>query len=402
MLQPAIEYAREGVPVSEFISRQWGQSADRLRGFDAAAETFLAGGAAPSPGERFRNPDLAESFEGIAEEGPGILYGGELGEAVVETVRAHGGTLAVEDLEAHEGEWTDPISTTYRGVEVLEHPPNGQGIVALEALNVAEQFGLAADHADPERLHPLIEAVKIGFADGYAHVTDPDGYDVPLDVMLSTEYAEERATQIGHEASTYDARAGAWPGTGGTGDETVYLTVVDGDGSAVSFINSVYASFGSALVTGGFVLQNRGHSFSLDPGHANALAPGKRPYHTIIPAMLEEDGEFRASWGVMGGSMQPQGHMQVVANLVDSGLNPQVALDVPRFRWLADHRVALETNRLPDDTVAALRKRGHEVVAEDDFFDRGGHWGGGQFVAREDGTLVGGSDPRRDGLAVGY
>jgi gamma-glutamyltranspeptidase/glutathione hydrolase len=403
LLQPAIDYARDGVPVTEYVSHQWHHAADRLRAFDAASERFLAGGEAPAPGQRFANPALADSFETIAAEGVGALYGGDLGETVVETVRDHGGTLSLSDLESHEGEWTEPISTTYRGVEVLEHPPNGQGVVALEALNVAEQFDLDADPADPERLHRLLEATKLGFADGYAHVTDPEAYDVPLDAMLSSEYAAERAGEVGDDAGTYDARAGAWPGTGGVGDETVYLTVVDGDGTAVSLINSVYMSFGSGLVAGGFALQNRGHSFSLDADHANALAPGKRPYHTIIPAMLREDGEFRASWGVMGGSMQPQGHLQVVANLVDSGLNPQKALDAPRFRWLDGRRVALETSRLPDATVEALRERGHEVVAEEAFFERGGHWGGGQFVYRDgEGTLVGGSDPRRDGLAIGY
>jgi gamma-glutamyltranspeptidase/glutathione hydrolase len=403
LLRPAIDYAREGVPVSECIARQWDHAADRLRGFDAASETFLPGGSAPEPGQQFSNPELADSFETIATEGPGALYGGELGEAVAEAVQDHGGTLALSDLADHDGEWTDPISTTYRDVEVLEHPPNGQGAVALEALNVAEEFDIGADPSDPERLHRLVEATKLGFADGYAHVTDPQAYDVPLETMLSKAYAAERAEEIGEEAATYDARAGAWPGTGGPGNETVYLTVVDGDGTAVSLINSVYMSFGSGLVASGFVLQNRGHSFSLDPDHANCLAPGKRAYHTIIPAMLREDGEFRGSWGVMGGSMQPQGHLQVVTDLVDSGLNPQSALDAPRFRWLDGRRVALETTRLPDETVQALRERGHEVVTEDDFFERGGHWGGGQYVYRDgDGTLVGGSDPRRDGMAVGY
>lgn len=408
LLRPAIEYARDGVPVTEYIARQWDHAEDRLRQFDAAAETFLAGGDAPAAGDRFRNPDLADSFETIAEEGIGALYGGPLGERVVERVRDRGGTLALSDLEAHESEWTEPIATTYRGLEVLEHPPNGQGVVALEALNVAERFDVPGDVDDPDRLHRLIEAVKLGFADGYEHVTDPDRYDVPLEAMLSKEYAAARADDVDPtRAGTYGPGAGKWkagsqPGTAGAGDETVYLTVVDGDGTAVSLINSVYMSFGSGLTAGGFALQNRGHSFSLDPAHANSLEPGKRPYHTIIPAMLREDGEFRASWGVMGGSMQPQGHLQVVANLVDSGLNPQAALDAPRFRWLSGRRVALETSRLSEGTVAALAGRGHEVVAEGDFFERGGHWGGGQVVVHEDGVLVGGSDPRRDGMAVGY
>ncbi|WP_336363229.1 gamma-glutamyltransferase [Halalkalicoccus salilacus] len=396
VLEPAIGYAEGGVPVTEFIARQWTDAAERIARFDRSAETFLENGESPAPGERFSNPELTRSFERIAEEGPGVLYGGELGREVVETVRDHGGTLALSDLEAHESEWTEPISTEYGGIEVLEHPPNGQGIVALEALNVAEELGIDPDPLDEERLHRLIEATKLGFADGYAHVSDPDRVAIPTETMLSKAYASERADEIGERAGSYGAKAGEHA-------NTVYLTAVDPQGNAVSFINSVYMSFGSALTAGGFALQNRGHSFSLDPDHANALAPGKRPFHTIIPAMLREDGEFRASWGVMGGSMQPQGHLQVVANLVDSGLNPQAALDVPRFRWLEDDRVAIESSRLPDRVVDGLRERGHDVIEEDAFFAEGGHWGGGQIVYRdEDGTLIGGSDPRRDGQAVGF
>jgi gamma-glutamyltranspeptidase/glutathione hydrolase len=395
-LEPAIRYARDGFPVTELVARQWSRSADRLRGHEGAAQTFLPGGSPPDAGEGFANPAFAETLESLAAHGPEHLYGGELGEAVVETVQAAGGTLALSDLEAHAGEWTEPVSTTYRGVEVLEHPPNGQGAVALEALNVAETFESISEPSDPDRLHRLIEATKLGFADGYAYISDPAVVDVPLETMLETAYAERRAGEIGPEAGSYEAAAG-------DGHDTAYLTVVDGDGMAVSFINSLYMGFGSAVATNGFALQNRGHSFSLDPDHANALEPGKRPFHTIIPAMLKESGEFRASWGVMGGSMQPQGHLQVVASLVDSGLNPQAALDAPRFRWLDGRRVALETGRLPDATVDALRDRGHEVVTEPDFTGRGGHFGGGQFIYRdEDGTLIGGSDPRRDGLAVGY
>ncbi len=395
-LEPAIGYARSGVPVPEYVARQWSHAADRLRQFDRASDTFLAGGDPPGTGDTFRNPELARTFSLVAEEGPEVLYGGEVGRDVVEVVREHGGALSLSDLEAHAGEWTEPIAREYRGIEVVEHPPNGQGAVALEALGVAEQFDLPGDPTDPERIHRLIEAVKAAFADGYAHITDPDHEDVPVETMLSEDYAAARAGEIDATAGTYDARAGE------TGD-TVYLTAVDPDGNAVSFINSVYMSFGSGLAARGFALQNRGHSFSLDPDHANSLVPEKRPYHTIIPAMLRKNGDFRASWGVMGGSMQPQGHLQVVANLVDAGLNPQAALDAPRFRWLDGTRVAVETNRLPEETVADLRERGHDVVSEDDFFERGGHWGGGQMVYRDDeGTLIGGSDPRRDGQAVGF
>ena len=403
VLQPAVRYARDGFPVTEVVARIWAETEDRIRRFDASAETFLPGGEAPATGDRFRNPAFADTLSLIAEEGPDVLYGGEVGEDVVAAVREAGGTLALADLEDHAGEWTEPISTTYRGVEVLEHPPNGQGIVALEALNVAERFDLPADPNEPERLHRLIEATKLAFADGYEYVTDPAVVDVPVETMLSADYAGDRAAEVGPEASTYPPAAAGRPPGAREGDDTVYLTAVDGDGKAVSFINSIYMSFGSAVSARGFAIQNRGHSFSLDPDHANVLAPGKRPFHTIIPAMLREDGEFRASWGVMGGSMQPQGHLQVAAAMVDAGYNPQAALDVPRFRWLEGNRVAVESGRLPEATVADLRRRGHDLVLEDEYRATGGHFGGGQFVYRtEDGRLIGGSDPRKDGLAIGY
>lgn len=394
VLQPAIRYARHGFPVTETVASQWQRREDRLQQFSKSAATFLPDGTPPVVGQRFRNPELAGTLEQIAEEGVDAFYAGELGAAVVDTVRSNGGTLAMTDLEAHAGEWTTPISTTYRGVEVLEHPPNGQGAIALEALNIAEQFDLDADPRESERLHRLIEAMKLGFADGYQYLADPSVVDIPLDRMLSKDYAGVRAQEIGQQAATYGAKAG--------GDETVYLTVVDGDGNAVSFINSLYMGFGSALSAAGFAIHNRGHSFSLDPDDANALEPGKRPFHTIIPAMLREDGVFRASWGVMGGSMQPQGHLQVIAALVDSGLNPQAALDTPRFRWLEGRRVAIESTRLPDETVDDLRDRGHDLELEPSYFEDGGHFGGGQLIYRDDdGVLIGGSDPRRDGQAVG-
>jgi gamma-glutamyltranspeptidase/glutathione hydrolase len=396
VLRPAIGYAEGGVPVSEYVSRQWAHATERIAEFDASSKTFLDGTRPPAPGERFANPTFAETLERLARDGPESFYGGEIGEAIVEAVRDHGGALSLSDLESHKSTWEEPISTEYGGIEVLEHPPNGQGIIALEALNLAEELGIDPDPENEARLHRLIEATKLAFADGYHHVSDPAHIEIPTETMLSPEYASERAGEIGEQARTYDARA----------DEhanTVYLSVVDPDGNAVSFINSIYMSFGSGLTAGGFALQNRGHSFRLDTDHANAIAPEKRPFHTIIPAMLREDGEFRASWGVMGGSMQPQGHLQVVANMVDSGLNPQAALDAPRFRWLDRNRVALETERIPDEVVEGLCERGHEIVEEDGFFADGGHWGGGQFIYRTDeGTLIGGSDPRRDGQAIGF
>lgn len=396
VLEPAITYAEDGFPVTEFIAAQWAGAADRLRDDEESISTWLPNDRAPRPGAQFQNPALARTFARIADEGIEAFYGGAIGEAVVETVQSHGGLLTIEDLETHAGEWTTPISTTYRGLEVLEHPPNGQGIIALEALNILEEFDIAADSTDPDRLHHQIEAIKQAFADGYAYVSDPDRVEIPRDRMLSQEYAEMRAGQIDTTAGEYRAQAGP-------DSDTIYLTVVDGDGNAVSFINSIYMAFGSGLTSEGFALQNRGHSFSLDPADANVVAPGKRPFHTLIPAMLREDGEFRAAWGVMGGSMQPQGHLQVVCNLVDSNLNPQAAIDAPRFRWLDEKRVALETSRVPDETVSALEQRGHDVLTEDEYFaPASGHWGGGQMIYQtQAGSLIGGSDPRRDGLAIG-
>lgn len=397
VLEPAIDYARDGFPVTELVAQQFTTSADRIRSFDAARETYLPNGDPPRPGDRFDNPTLADTLELIAAEGTGVLYGGEVGADVVEAVREHGGSLTLADLESHAGEWVEPLSTEYHGVEVLEHPPNTQGQIALEALNIVSEFDLPTDPTDPDRLHHLIESIKIAFADGYASIGDPREVDVPLERMLSQEYAADRASGITHRASRYPPRAR--PG----GTDTVYLASVDGDGNAVSLINSNYFPFGSGLVARGFVLQNRGTAFTLDPDHPNALAAGKRPFHTNMPAMLSKDGEFRAAWGVMGGPMQPQGHLQVVSNLVDSKLNPQAAIDAPRFRWLSGREVALETTRIPSNVVTNLRGRGHRIVDEETHLAAGDTFGGGQCVFRDvNGTLIGGSDPRRDGQAIGY
>jgi gamma-glutamyltranspeptidase/glutathione hydrolase len=397
LLQPTIEYARQGVPVAEYVAAQWEAAAPRVADFDSFAETFLPEGRPPEPEEVFVNPDFADSLERIGREGIETFYGGELGEEIVEKVQEHDGVLELSDLENHESRWGDPISTEYRGVEVLEHPPNTQGVVALQALNLLENFEISEDPADAERLHRMIEATKIAFADAYEFVSDPEAEEIPLETMLSKSYASERAREIGSSVGEYEPQADG-------PSNTVYLTVVDGDGNAVSLINSGFYPFSSGLVVGGFALQNRGFSFSLDPEDANALAPEKRPFHTLVPAMLAEDGEFRASFGVMGGDIQPQGHMQVVANMVDSGLNPQAALDTPRFRFLENHEVTLETSRLPEETIADLRDRGHGVITEEEYFvPDANHYGGAQLILRkDDGTLIGGSEPRRDGQAIGF
>jgi gamma-glutamyltranspeptidase/glutathione hydrolase len=394
-LAPTIEYARSGVVVTESVARRWRHLANLVGGFPHS-ECYLRDGEPLGPGTRHRNPPLAETYAAIAEEGTERLYGGQLGREVVETVRADCGLLTLSDLEEHRGEWTHPIGTTYRGIEVLEHPPNGQGAVALEALNVVESVDLPSDVTDPDRLHTLIEALKLAFADGDAYLADPRSAEIPLDSMLSKAYAAERASEIGARAGDYGPRAAGW-------GDTVYVAVVDADGNAVSLINSLFYGFGSGLVVGGAALQNRASAFTLDPDHANCLEPGKRPFHTIVPAMLREDGAFRATFGVCGGAMQPQAHVQLLTAMVDAGYNPQAALDLPRFRILSTDEVAVETTRLPPETVAALRNRGHEVVDEETYFhERGRDWGSGQIVYRTEEGLVGGTDPRRDGHVVGY
>lgn len=360
-------------------------------------ETFLDGGETPPPESVFTNRRLADSLERIAREGIETMYGGELGQKIVNRVREHGGLLELEDLADFESNWNEPVSVDYRGYEVLEHPPNTIGMVALEALNIVENFDLADEPTDPERLHKLIAAIKISYADAEEHLGDPEQEALPLQEILSDEYASERAADIGPEVGDRDPKAG-------DSANTVYLTVVDRNGNAVSLLSSGYQPFGSGLVVDGFTLQNHASSFSLAPDDPNAVEPRKRPIHTLIPAMLAEDGEFRASFGVMGGSTMPQGHLQVLTNLIDSGLNPQAAVDVPRFRFEEGHEVALETTRLPESTVEDLYERGHEIILESEYFEPDAHhFGGAQFIYRDsDGTLIGGSEPRRDGQAIGF
>ncbi|MXV63385.1 gamma-glutamyltransferase [Natronorubrum sp. JWXQ-INN-674] len=397
LLEPAIDHARKGVPITEYIASQWEVAAPRVAEFDSFRETFLEDGESPSPESIFTNRAFADSLERIAREGIETVYGGELGQKIVNRVQDHGGFLELADLEEFESDWNDPISAEYQGYEVLEHPPNTIGVVALEALNIVENFDLATEPTDPERLHKLIEAIKIAFADAEEHLGDPKDEKIPLESKLDEAYASERAQDIGWEVGDHEPKAGE-------ASNTVYLTVVDGDGNAVSMLGSGYKPFGSGLVVGGFTLQNHATSFSLEPDDPNAIEPRKRPYHTLIPAMLAEDGEFRASFGVMGGSTMPQGQLQVLVNMLDSGLNPQAAIDVPRFRFDEGHEVALETTRLPEETVEELHERGHEIILESEYFEPDAHhFGGAQFIYRDsDGTLIGGSEPRRDGQVVGF
>jgi gamma-glutamyltranspeptidase/glutathione hydrolase len=359
-------------------------------------------GRGPHPGEIFRNPTLADTLRRVAEEGKEGFYRGRVARAIVRVVSAHGGVLSEEDLASHNSTWEEAISTVYRDLRVWECPPNGQGLAALLALNILRGFDLGElDALGSERLHLLIEAMRLAFADARWYVADPGASAVPVAELLSESYAAERRKLIRRDRSGTDFRRG----TPFAGSDTVYLCVVDGLGNACSFINSNYMGFGTGLVPEGFgfSLQNRGANFSLDPGHPNALAPGKRPYHTIIPGLLtrESDGSLYAPFGVMGGFMQPQGHLQVVVGMADDALDPQAALDRPRFCILdgqAGGEVGVEDD-IAETTCAELVKLGHDV-------QRIGGWGRIQFgrgqIIRRDpsGVLWGGSDPRADGCAM--
>jgi gamma-glutamyltranspeptidase/glutathione hydrolase len=402
-LAPAIRLAEEGFPVAPITSYFWKRSAERQLKTAVNGRELTIDGRGPEAGELFRNPGLVRTLQMIAEGGRKAYYEGAIAEAIVAVVREAGGCLAAGDLAAHASTWEEPIDTTYRGLRVYECPPNGQGLTALIALNILEGFELAAlDALGPERLHLEIEAMRLAFADAKWYVADTKFQAIPLPQLLSKEYAAERRKQIDPRRATVDPQRGS----PAAGSDTVYLSVVDGAGNACSFINSNYMGFGTGIVPRGlgFSLQNRGHNFSLDPQHPNALAPGKRPYHTIIPAMAtrESDGSLYASFGVMGGFMQPQGHVQVLSAMVDDGLDPQAALDRPRFcveAGDADSWVGLEEG-IPDPSIARLFDLGHPIRLVT------GHeralFGRGQIIQRDPatGVLTGGSDPRADGCAM--
>jgi gamma-glutamyltranspeptidase/glutathione hydrolase len=399
VLTPAIEYAERGFPVSEIIARGWNASTEKLRAHPDAARTYLANGRAPRAGEVARLPELARSFRQIGEGGRDAFYRGAIAEAIVATSDRDGGFFTLQDFADHRSTWDTPISTTYHGHTVYECPPNGHGLTALLGLNTLAGFDLQKlQPGSPEALHLMIEAMRLAFADAATYVADPAHADVPTDYLLSDKHTSARRSAIDRGRAAPSVSAGALPG----GHDTVYLSVVDEAGNAVSFINSLYMGFGSGVVAGdtGICLQNRGAGFVLDPGHRNCLAPGKRPYHTIIPGMILRDGELWSSFGVMGGFMQPQGHMQMVVNMVDYGMNPQEALDAPRFELLDPYvrqsEVALEH---APEIGKALRTMGHEVVET----GRSGGFGGGQIIVVDaNGVRHAGSDPRKDGCAVAY
>jgi len=394
VLQPAIRYATDGYPVSERIASAWEHGEDLFED-DNARGTYLFDGEAPSVGQTVRLPALGESLRRVAEAGADVVYEGEIGEAIAREVQDHGGFLTTEDLAAFEPEFVDPVSTTYGDVEVFELPPNNQGLIALEALNIAAEVG-AGDHPidSPESVHYLVEATKHAFHDGHRYITDPEFEDYPP--LASQSWAEKRAADIDETASE-DVTFGV-PGANAEDADTVLLCVADDAGNVVSFINSRFAGFGSGLVAGdtGIALQNRGASFSLDPAHPNSLAPGKRPFHTLIPALARLGADDWAAFGVMGGYMQPQGHVQVLSNLVDHDLPLQAALDRPRWRYREDGTLAVEPH-FDSQTAAKLVRKGHDVRVL-----TGEYFGGAQLVRNDGGTLSAATEPRKDGNAVGY
>jgi gamma-glutamyltranspeptidase/glutathione hydrolase len=402
VLAPAILLAEEGYPVAPITAHFWQRGAERqLRSAPGGLELTIDG-RAPHPGEIFRNPGLARTFRTVAEGGKAGYYQGPVAEAIVNVVRGAGGCLALEDLATHTSTWEQPVSTTYRGVRVWECPPNGQGLAALIGLNILESFEL--DSLPPQaaaRLHLEIEAMRLAFADTGWYVADPAFNPAPLGWLLSKEYAAERCRLINPRQAALDFPRGSPV----SASDTVYLSVVDGEGNACSFINSNYMGFGTGIVPHGwgFSLQNRGHNFSLQPGHPNALLPGKRPYHTIIPGMITvDDQQLFASFGVMGGFMQPQGHLQVVVGLVDDKLDPQAALDRPRF-CIQDAgsggNLAVEEG-IPPEVLAELVSMGHPAQMVRGY--ERALFGRGQIILREPqtGALWGGSDPRADGCAM--
>jgi len=402
VLEPAIRLAEGGFPVSPSTAHFWGRGVARLKDVPSFRELTIDG-RAPAAGETFRNPGLARTLRAIAAGGKDAYYRGEIAAAVARAVREAGGVMTEADLAEHTSTWDEPISTTYRGTRVWECPPNGQGITALLALNLLEGFELRGqDPLGTERVHLMVEALRVAFADTRWYVADPRVAKVPVAELLSKDYAARRRALIDPKRAAADVRRGAPV----AGTDTVYFCVVDGRGNACSFINSNYMGFGTGIVPAGwgFTLQNRGHGFSLDPQHPNALAPKKRPYHTIIPGMITRaDGSLYAPFGVMGGFMQPQGHVQVVVGLLDDDAAPQAVIDRPRFCIEpVDGAVRLQLEEgVPEATVAALRARGHDLVAGVTGFERS-LFGRGQIIRRErDGGLTGASDTRADGEARG-
>jgi gamma-glutamyltranspeptidase / glutathione hydrolase len=400
-LSPAIFLAKHGFPVPEMDAQAWaifGPLCQKLPGF---AGTFLPQGHPLATGEVFRNADLAQTLQHIADEGANGFYRGPVAAAMVDFLDSLGSPMSKQDLTEFSPEWVEPISTTYHGWTVRELPPNGQGIAALEMLNIMERFPLKGyGHNSVQALHTMIEAKKLAYADLRRYVADPRFSKVPVAEMVSKSFAEERAKLIGSKASCETAPADLKASVITAGRDTTYLTTVDREGNIVSLIQSNSAAFGTGLVAPGtgFPLQNRGTGFTLEPDHPNSLAPRKRPFHTIIPGLLSK-GDVTIGFGIMGGLNQPQAHAQFVSNVVDFGMDIQAALDAPRFtkRTFDGCDVALES-RIPEPVRAQLTAKGHQIELEDAYSQRMGR--GNAVMVDSHGTKYGASDPRADGQAV--
>ncbi len=404
VLDPAITYARDGFPLSPIIATHFDWKDEDS---PHMASVYHPDGVIPRFGDVFRNPALAWSYEQIAKDGAAAFYEGEIAERIVAKSTALEGFLSLRDLADHSANWVDPVASSYRGWDIWELPPNGQGIAALQMLNMLESFDIASlEPNSAEHLHLLVEAKKLAFEDRAEYYADPAHADVPTDWLISKDYARERAALIDPKR----ARTELAHGDPQLDSDTIFLTAADGEGNMISFIQSIYSAFGSTICPDdvGFAMQNRGQAFSLDTRHRNRLEPGKRPFHTIIPAFMTRDDAPALAFGVMGGDFQPQGHAQVIMNMIDFGMSPQQAGDQPRIAhsgssspWGAKAKDAgrlLFEHSIPDHVKLRLAEMGHVVSR------RTAAHGGYQAIWRRDDPLVffGGSDPRKDGAAIGY
>ncbi len=408
-LAPSIRYARNGHPVAETIAYYWNLSVPRLSKYPGFSEQMTINGKAPKKGELWRNPNLANLLEKISRECRDGFYKGATAKTIADYIQAQGGFLSVEDLASHQGEWVQPISTNYRGVDVWELPPNGQGLAALQILNILEAYDFSKiPFGSAEHVHLFTEAKKLAFADRAALYADPDFAKTPVEKLLSKEYASERRKLINPDRAMQSVDAGAALNQG----DTIYMTVADKDGMMVSLIQSNYRGMGSGMTPPGlgFVLQDRGEQFVLKAGHANSFAPGKRPFHTIIPAFITRGGKPWISFGLMGGAMQPQGHAQIVMNLIDFGMNLQEAGDAPRIQHDGSTEPAGQNTAMTDGgvlnlesgfsypVIQALMRKGHKIEFAD------GPYGGYQAIMRDadTGVYTGASESLKDGQAAGY
>jgi gamma-glutamyltranspeptidase/glutathione hydrolase len=405
LLAPAIAYAADGFPVTEIVHAMWVACEEGLRRDPEARAAYLADGRAPARGGVWKSPRLAESLRAIAAGGADAFYRGPIAAEIARYARSTGGFLDAGDFASHQAAWVEPISTTYRGHQVIQLPPNGQGIAVLLMLDLLEGCDLAGlGWATPECLHLLIEAKKTAYADLHRHVADPEHADVPVAELLRKDFADRRRATLDRDRAADDpvppGALAVGTGSRAASGDTVYLCAVDQHGNAASFINSLYHAFGARIVGGrtGILLHSRGSGFTLEPGHPNEYAPGKRPFHTIIPGMVRREGRLHLAYGVMGGDFQPQGHVQLLTSLLDFGLELQEAIDAPRWRHLAGRRVLLE-HGTPRATYEALAARGHQVEPANGFA-----FGGAQAIRVDPatGTRWGASDPRKDGCALGY